>query len=403
MGHQGMKFDKDLEEEIIPARPSFSQNPVYRSIFYQGILLCLVLALCYYLFVTTSANLKRLGISSGFDFLYRVSGFDVATKFIPYDETSTYFRAFLVGLLNTVIIAVLCIIMATVLGFAMGIMRLSSNRLLSFFAAAFVEFNRNIPLLLHLFFWYFAVLRSLPGVRDSIAIFDIIFLNVRGLFLPAPVFAPGFIMVPAAVAVGLVSVILLARWAKHRREETGQPFHTFYCSAAIIIGLPLLMLIVTGFPVSWDIPSFKGFNFVGGLHLSPEFVALWFALSVYSSAYIAEIVRGGLQAVDRTQIEAAYALGLRKQVATALIVIPQALRITVPPLGNMYLIILKDSSLAAAIGYPDLMLTFGGTVLSHTGQVLEVMGIVMAVYLVICLAISFLVNLYNRRTAWGER
>jgi general L-amino acid transport system permease protein len=195
----------------------------------------------------------------------------------------------------------------------------------------------------------------------------------------------------------------LVRWARRRRDRTGEPFHTIYYSIAIIVALPLLAAAITGFPVSWTIPELKGFNFVGGLHLIPEFIALWIALTIYSSAFIAEIVRGGIQAIDRSQFEAAYALGLKPKFTMLLIIIPQALRIIIPPLGNMHITILKDSSLAAAIGYPDLMLIFGATVLSQTGQALEVMGIVMAVYLVICLGISFFINLYNRRTLWGEQ
>lgn len=400
---QIMKFNTKSKEEITPIHISFWNNPKNRSLLYQGILLLLVLAVFYFLFITTSANLKRLGISSGFDFMWRVSGFDVAMKLVHYNETSTYFKAFWVGFLNTLLMGLLSIFSATLLGFLMGVLRSSSNWLAARFAGIYVEFNRNIPLLLHLLFWYFAVLRTLPGVRNSVVFSDVIFLNIRGLYLPKPIFESGFWGVPFTLFLSLVLTFFLARWARRRRNRTGQPFPTIYYSIGLIIALPLLAAVLTGFPVSWIIPKLKGFNFVGGIHVIPEFIALWIALTVYSSAFIAEIVRGGIQAIDRAQFEAAYALGLGPKFTMLLVVIPQALRIIIPPLGNMHITILKDSSLAAAIGYPDLMLIFGGTVLSQTGQVLEVMGIVMAVYLVICLAISSFINLYNRRTAWGER
>lgn len=375
----------------------------WRARFYQTLLVVLVAAVCLYLFVVTSANLQRLGISSGFGFLGRTSGFDVAMTLIDYDARSTYARAFMVGVLNTLLVSALAIVLGTIVGFLVGIARLSPNWLLARIASAYVEINRNIPLLLHLFIWYFAVLRALPGPRDSLVLFDLVFINNRAVYAPAPIVAGGFWLVPAALVVALIGVGLLARWARQRREATGRQVPMLRFAVPLVIALPALAAWVGGGIVGWEVPELRGFNFRGGWELIPELVALVLALTVYHGAYIAEIVRGGINSVDRGQREASAALGLRDGQTMRLVLIPQAMRVIVPQLGNSHISILKDSSLAAAIAYPDLMLIFAGTVMSQTGQPLEVMAMTMAVYLAACLGIALLINLYNRRVRLVER
>ena len=270
-------------------------------------------------------------------------------------------------------------------------------------AATYIEILRNIPLLLQLFFWYFAVLRALPGTRDSIELFGVIFINNRGLTSPAPVFEPGFSYITIAFGIAVVAVIILTRWAHKRQDATGEQFKTFRVGAGLIIGLPLLAAIFTGFPLSWDMPELRGFNFVGGIVLIPEFVSLTLALSLYTASFIAEIVRAGIMAVSHGQTEAAFALGLKRGPTLNLVIIPQALRVIIPPLTSQYLNLTKNSSLAAAIAYPDIVLVFAGTVLMQTGQAVEIIGITMGCYLAISLMISGFMNWYNEKMALVER
>jgi general L-amino acid transport system permease protein len=262
---------------------------------------------------------------------------------------------------------------------------------------------RNIPLLLQIFFWYFAVLRALPGPRQSLDLGGAVYLNLRGLYLPRPLFEPGFWLVPAALLAGLAASGLVARWARRRQAATGRQFHSFYAGLALTLGLPLLTFFAAGAPLNWELPELRGFNFRGGIPIIPELTALLLALSIYTAAFIAEIVRAGILAVSHGQTEAAYALGLRPSLTLRLVVIPQALRVIIPPLTSQYLNLTKNSSLATAIGYPDLVSVFAGTTLNQTGQAVEVIAMTMAVYLLISLSISLLMNWYNRRAALVER
>jgi general L-amino acid transport system permease protein len=386
-----------------PAKPPIWNDPRYRALFFQVLVLGGVIGGGVFLVNNTLENLARQGIASGFDFLGRTAGFSISMHLIEYAEEQTYFRAFLVGLLNTLLVAGIGVVLATIIGFIVGIARLSKNWLIAQLAAVYIETLRNIPLLLQLFFWYFGVLRNLPGPRNSVALFDTFFLNNRGLSSPSPIFEPGFLAIVIAVVIAIVAVVFLVRWARKRQEETGKQFHTFYASVAILIGLPFIAAVVTGFPLSWDYPVLKGFNFQGGMVLIPEFVSLLLALSIYTAAFIAEIVRAGILAVSHGQTEAAYAVGLRPGPTLRLVIIPQALRVIIPPLTSQYLNLTKNSSLAAAIAYPDLVLVFAGTVLMQTGQAVEIIGITMAVYLTISLLISAFMNWYNKKMALVER
>ena len=352
---------------------------------------------------TAIGNLQRLNIASGFGFLDYEAGFGVSQSLIAYDEQSSYGRAFVVGLLNTLMCAAIGTVLATFLGFGLGVARLSPNWLIAKLATVYVETLRNIPLLLQLFFWYFAVLRAVPRPRDSLVFLDTIYLNNRGIFFPKPVLESGGGLLGAAFVVAALAVGLMIWWARRRRQETGRSFPMASAAAGLLVGLPGLVFLVMGAPVHFDAPALDGFNFQGGLSLLPEFIALTLALSTYTAAFIGEIVRAGIQSVDRGQREAAAALGLKPGLALRLIVIPQAMRLIIPPLTSQYLNLTKNSSLAVAIAYPDLVSVFAGTVLNQTGQAIEVIALTMAVYLTLSLATSGLMNLYNQRMALTER
>lgn len=393
-----------------PARVAFWNDPAYRSIFFQALTLALIVAFGWYIVGNTVHNLEKAKIASGFGFLSTTAGFGISVHLIPYDvSTSTYGDAFLVGLINTLVVSALGILLATMLGFVVGIMRLSRNWLVARLAGLYVETLRNIPLLLQMFFWYFAVLRALPSPRAAKPIGESIYLTIRGLYVPRPVFGVGFGYIVLAAAVAIVAVFVLRRWAHRRQMRTGQRFPVLWTSLVLLFGLPavatvaLIVTIPTGLPLHWEAPVLAGFNFRGGLVLQPEFVALLAALSFYTATFIAEIVRAGILAVSHGQTEAAYALGLSPGLTLRLVVVPQALRVIIPPLTSQYLNLTKNSSLAVAIGYPDLVSVFAGTVLNQTGQAIEVLSITMAVYLTISLAISLYMNWYNKRIALVER
>jgi general L-amino acid transport system permease protein len=389
--------------QAAPPKISPFYDPRWRSIAFQ-LLLCAVIVWLAYSAVTNAAeNLERARIASGFDFWHSTAGFDISQHLIPYTARSTYGRAFWVGLLNTLLVSFLGIIFATIIGFLIGILQLSKNVLVAKLAAGYVEVIRNLPLLLQLLFWYNAVLKALPVLRDSISIPGGMLLNNRGLFLPKPIFGPGFEAVPIALVLGVIGAIAFRRWARRRQALTGQQTPVFRVGMLLILGLPLLALALTGFPVTFDFPEMGRFNIRGGIEILPEFAALLFGLSIYTAAFIAEAVRAGVQAVSHGQTEAAYSLGLRPGPTLRLIVVPQAMRVIVPPLTNQYLNLTKNSSLAVAIGYPDLVQVFTGTVLNQTGQAVEVVAVTMAVYLTISLVTSGLMNLYNRRIALVER
>jgi len=386
-----------------PARTSLLYDPKVRSIFYQAVLLFAVVYFGMYIFGNTADNLENQGIATGFGFLETTAGFGIITHLIEYTEASSYGTAFLVGLFNTLLVSFSGIIAATILGIIIGVSRLSKNWLVAKLAAVYIETFRNIPLLLQIFFWYFAVLRALPSPRGSVNFSDSIFLNNRGIYMPSAIYESGFSLVIWALVIAVVAIFFTGRWARKRQERTGQQFHTVYFSIGVLIGLPLLAFIVTGFPMSWEIPELKGFNFVGGTVIIPEFLALWVSLSVYTASFIAEIVRAGIQAVSHGQSEAAHALGLRAAPTLRLVILPQALRIIIPPLSSQYLNLTKNSSLATAIAYPELVSVFTGTVLNQTGQAVEIIFITMAVYLSISLGISMIMNWYNAKMALVER
>ena len=350
-----------------------------------------------------SANLGRLGVNTGFGFLGRPAGFAISQRLVDYSESSTYLQALEVALLNTLLLALVSIVLATPLGFALGLARRSSNGLLSVLAGGYVELLRNLPLLLQLFFWYFAVLRALPAPRASLSVLDAIFLNVRGLILPRPLEAPGLGAVLAALVLGIGLAVAAVAWIRRRRARSGDAPKPRLLVLTLIVAPPILAAIVAGPPIHWELPELHGFNFTGGLVVQPEFVAMAVALSLYSAAYIAEIVRAGIDAVSRGQVEASRALGLRPRTINAKIVVPQALRVIVPPLGNEYLRLFRNTTLAAAIGYPDLTLIFAGTAVNQTAQPVEVMLIVCGCYLAINLAVSAGINEYNRRLGRSYR
>jgi len=392
-----------MTSETRPARVAFYNDPRLRGLFYQTLLFAVVLWLGYEFVINARDNLRAAKIATGFGFLDNTAGFGINQTLIPYTESDTYGRVFVVGLLNTLLVAVIGIVLATILGFVVGISRLSSNWLLQRIAGAYVELIRNLPLLFQILFWYLAVLGALPGPRQSISLMGEVFINNRGLFLPQPVFDAGSGVVAAAFAAGVLASIAVGTWARRRREATGRPFPVLWTTLALIFGLTILALIATGFPISFDKPVLRGFNFAGGARVIPEFVALLVALTTYTAAFIAEIVRAGILAVSHGQTEAAYSLGLRRGQTLRLVVIPQALRVIIPPLTSQYLNLTKNSSLAVGIGYPDLVAVFAGTTLNQTGQAIEIIAITMAVYLVISLVTSLLMNWYNARTRLVER
>jgi general L-amino acid transport system permease protein len=390
-------------ERTGPPRAALLDDPKFRGIVYQ-ILLCLLIALAAAAVVrNVTENLARNRITSGFGFLDQTAGFDISQTLIDYSvQTSTYGRAFWVGLLNTLLIAGLGIVLATVWGFVIGIARLSRNWLVANVARGYVELIRNIPLLLQLLFWYNAVLKALPEMRESI-VFGGAVLNNRGLFLPQPNFGPGTGLVALAFVIGIASALGLRLAAKRRLERTGQTIPVFGSSLALVIGLPVIAFLLACAEVRLVHPELGRFNVRGGVEILPEFGALLFGLVVYTAAFIAEVVRAGLLSVARGQTEAAAALGLRRRQILNLIVIPQAKRVIIPPLTNQYLNLTKNSSLAVAIGYPDFVQIFTGTVLNQTGQAVEVVVITLAVYLALSLTTSAAMNWYNARVAYVGR
>jgi general L-amino acid transport system permease protein len=374
-----------------------------RQAIYQIVTVVALVVLFYILVSNTAANLRRQNIASGFGFVDRTAGFDVSQTLIAFDNSMTYGRAFVVGLLNTLLVAGLGIVLATVLGFVIGIARLSSNWLVARLATVYVEVIRNLPLLLQLFFWYFAVLKSLPVPRQSHALVGGAFLNVRGLYLPSPVPEPGFDVVLWSLLLGLALSVALYFLARQRQRATGHRLPVLWLSLAFMVLMPLGVFIYLGQPLAFDYPELKGFNFQGGMVLQPEFIALLLGLSIYTASFIAEIVRAGIQGVSKGQKEAALALGLSNGQMLRLVVIPQAMRIIIPPLTSQYLNLTKNSSLGVAIAYPDLVSVWSGTVLNQTGQAVEVILVTMCVYLTISLVTSAFMNWFNKHMALVER
>jgi general L-amino acid transport system permease protein len=385
-----------------PPKVSFWNDPKIRSIAVQVIMLLVIGFFAYEIVDNTITNLTKRNIASGFDFLNKASGFDLIQSLIVFTSESSYGQALLAGFLNTLLVSSIGVLLATLLGFIIGIMRLSRNWLLSSIATLYIEAIRNVPLLLQMFVWYGVVLKSLPGPRQAINISDMFFLSNRGLNMPDTVYGDSAWLGLAGLAAGIIGAIVLRSWARKRQAATGQPFPYVLTGIAMILALPVLALLVAGWPITFDYPVLGGFNFSGGTVIIPEFMALLVALSIYTASFIAEIVRAGIQAVSHGQTEAANALGMRSGITTRLVVIPQAMRVIIPPLASQYLNLTKNSSLAVAIGYPDLVAT-GGTVLNQTGQAVEVVMIWMIVYLSLSLITSGFMNWFNARMRLVER
>ncbi|MEL6289675.1 MAG: amino acid ABC transporter permease [Pseudomonadota bacterium] len=387
-------------------------DPRKRGVISQGVLFFFVVYAVYGIVTNTIINLERQNIASGFGFLSQTAGYGINfNPFVDYSEASSYGKTFWVGLQNTLIVAGLGILLATILGFLVGVARLSNNLIISKLAYWYIEINRNIPLLLHIFIWYFAVLRAVPDKRDKWSLFDTVHLNILGVWIPEPLPQEGFWITLVALAAGIAAALGLSSVMRARQMKTGQTFPTFWVGLAMIIAAPMIAFFASGSPLEFDYPKFtadgpifrRGFDITTGFLFTSEFVALLLALSIYTAAYIAEIVRAGIMAVSHGQTEAANALGLRNGPTLRLVVIPQALRVIIPPLTNQYLNLTKNSSLAVAIAYPDLVATFGGTTLNQTGQAVEIITVTMLVYLTLSLVTSAIMNWYNARIALVER
>ncbi len=383
-------------------RASFLANENVRAVLFQLLVGGAVLGLVWYLVDNTMTNLEQQSIATGFGFLDRSASFAISESAIPYSPADNYFRAFLVGLFNTLYVAAIGIVLATLLGTVIGVARLSSNWLVARLASVYVEVVRNIPLLLQLFFWYAFITGVLPHPRQADNPLPGVFLSNRGLSVPVPEPHPAWTAMLIAVAVAVVAVMVLSSWAKRRQAKTGQPFPTLSVGLGVLIGLPLVVYGAFGAPTALDMPELRGFNFRGGARLTPEFTALILGLVIYTAGFIAEIVRSGIIAVSKGQSEAGLSLGLSRGQVLRLILLPQALRIIIPPTTGQYLNLTKNSSLAVAIGYPDLVSVLN-TTLNQTGQAIEAVAMMMAVYLTISLSIALFMNWYNARIALVER
>jgi len=359
-----------------------------------------LLAIVYFFYAAVDnlfTNIESRGIQTGFGFLEAESGFDIAEYLIDYSSTSTNLRVFYVGLINTIVVSIVGIVFATIIGLVIGIARLSNNWLIAKLAGGYIELFRNIPILLQILFWYNIALASFPHPRKSFEFFNAIFVNLRGIYMPRPIAEDGFMWIVIALIIGVILKILVKRHFNKKHDKTGIVTNTLGYSLALIIGFPAMVFVVMGSPIHFDYPALKGFNFKGGMSLSPEFLSLAFALSVYTATYIAEAIRSGIESVSKGQKEAAMAMGLTQKQSLKLVILPQALRVAIPPIINQYLNLTKNSSLAAAIGYSELVSTFAGTVLNQVGQAVEIILMTMAVYLTISLIISLILNIVNHK------
>ena len=380
------------------------RNKESREVIIQIITITLIFLAITLILRNIAINLKTIGKDFNFSFLFAPAGYDITFQpILSYSPASTHLRAGIIGLINTLLVASSGIVLATVMGFTMGVLRLSSNWLVNRMVYCFLEFTRNVPVLLHILFVHAIIVHSLPVPKKAVNVMDSFFLTNRGMFVPKPVFGSSFSAVVIAFIIAILFIYFFAKWAKKVQNETGKIYPVFWISTAVFIGLPVIVFFAAGSPLSFDYPALKGFNFKGGLVLRPEFVALWLALSYYTSCFIAEIVRGGILAISYGQTEASYSLGLRPNRTLQLIIIPQSLRIIIPPLASQYLNITKNSSLAIAIGYMDLVATIGGISLMQTGKEMETMLIVLATYLVLSLLISAAMNYFNRRIQFKKR
>jgi general L-amino acid transport system permease protein len=385
----------------------FFNDERVRSVFYQLLTAAVVGWIGWYLFTTTAHNLEVRGMDSGFAFMGVEAGFDTDFKLIAYEAgVGTYGDIFLIGILNTLYISFLVIIATTVLGFVIGVLRLSTNWLVSKVALTYVEVFRNTPLLIQIIFWYTGIFSLLPRIKNSLDLSggsETVLLNNRGLYMPWPV--PGGLlwMTGVALIIAIIAVVIFRRWAHKRQDATGQTIPVFLPSAALIILLPGMVYLLTGSPLGWDLPVLEGFNFVGGATLPPAFLALFVALTIYHAAHLAEAVRAGILSVNRGQHDAAMAIGLRQSKVMSMVIIPQAMPAIVPPMISLWMNVVKNSSLAIAIGYPDLVAVFMQTSLNQAGHAIEIVGMTMAFYMFVSLTISGLLNIYNKRVQLVER
>ncbi len=400
-----------MRGEVQKPKVSPLYDPKVRSIFFQVALCLFIFWLFYEAYSNAVDNLRRAKIASGLGFWDSAAGFPISQSLIRYSEDpsvfgaafSSYGRAFWVGLLNTLLVAGIGIVLATILGFSVGVARLSKNYLVAKIAYWYVEIVRNLPLLLQLLFWYNAVVKALPAVVDSLAFRQSIFLNNRGLFVPAPITGDTFWITGIVFWLGVLGALFYRSYAKKKQEKTGEQSPVLMMTLGLVFGLPFLVFALSGFPMTFEYPSATRFNIGGGISVQPEFLALLFGLVIYTAGFIAEAVRAGILAVSKGQTEAAMALGIKPKLTLNLVVIPQALRVIIPPLTSHYLNLTKNSSLAVFVGYPDLVNIFTGTVLNQTGQAIEVVAITMLVYLTISLTTSMFMNWYNTRKALVER
>lgn len=385
-----------------PTKVAFFNDPKIRGYLFQAIALGLVAYVLYSAVDNAITNLRNQRIAGGFGFLDQTAGFGISQALIPWAEAMSYGRAFLIGLLNTLLVAIVGVFFATLLGFVVGVARLSNNWVISKIAYWYVEIIRNLPLLFQILFWYLAVLAAMPAPRNSLSIFNTVFINQRGITIPKPLMQPGAEFILYAMVAAIALAFAVRAWARRRQAATGQQFPVAATMTGLIIGLPLLTYLGLGMPVSFEFATLGRFNLSGGVTIIPEFVALTLALVAYTAAFIGEIVRAGIQAVSHGQTEAGRSLGLAEGRILNLIVIPQALRVIIPPLTSQYLNLTKNSSLAVGIGYPD-MVSVGGTILNQTGQAIEIIGMWMACYLTISIVTSLFMNWYNQRIALVER
>ena len=390
------------ESTLVPAKIPFWHDPTKRAIISQVVVLGMVGMLGYYLFTNTLANLEKQNIATGFGFFSREASFEIGESPIPYSAADNYARALLVGVLNTLKVSFIGVILTVILGTFVGIARLSANWLVAKLAAIYIEVMQNIPVLLHLFFWYVVFYEVFPPPRQALKLFTGAYLCNRGLIFPVPEAHPAHGYMALAFVAGCVAVWLLWRWAKRRLEKTGQPFPVFLVSLTILLVLPLATWLLGGAPLKMNVPAFRGFNFQGGITLSPEFAALLLGLVLYTAAFVAEIVRAGIQAISRGQVEAAMSMGLKPAQVLRLVILPQALRVIIPPLTSQMLNVTKNSSLAVAIGFPDFV-SVANTTINQTGQAIEGIALIMVVYLFFSLTTSAFMNWYNKRTALVER
>ncbi|MGD9008657.1 MAG: amino acid ABC transporter permease [Desulfobacteraceae bacterium] len=395
------------EEKGIPAadgseQVSFWYDPDKRALIYQIATLCCVALLGYYLISNTLANLERQSIATGFGFMQKEASFEIGETLISYSAADSYGKALLVGALNTLLVAFIGILLTVFLGTVIGVARLSSNWLISKIAAIYIEVFQDIPVLLQLFFWYAFFYEMLPSPRQALTPFDGVFLCNRGLIFAVPASHPAFGYMGLALLASVVITIFIRRWAKQRQAATGKPFPVFNTGLGLVVGLPLLTWLLSGAPTQMSVPVLKGFNFQGGMSVSPEFTALLLGLVLYTAAFVAEVVRAGIQSVSKGQTEAAMAIGLRSGQVLNLVILPQALRVIIPPLTSQMLNLTKNSSLAVAIGYPDFV-SVAGTTINQTGQAIEGVMLIMAVYLIFSLSTSAFMNWYNKKMKLVER